>query len=100
MSTCTNVMRSWYAPRTSRSSSSTGPQYIDVHKAGVANNTAVGRPVPITFASDTSCNGHCGTLVQIGFTPSVSLGVGEAARGAASPGTGAIAVAGTVRANF
>jgi hypothetical protein len=56
--------------------------------------------VPITSASDTSCSGHWGTRVQIGFTPSVSPGVGDAARGAASPGTGAVAVAGSDRLNF
>ena len=43
------------------------------------------------------CSGHIGLRVQIGFTPSVSAVVGDAARGAASPGTGATASAGRVR---
>src|SRR5262245_10147123 len=82
-------MRSLYwVVRVSRSSS-TGPQYRDWHSAGVASITATGLPAPITVSSDTSCNGHGGLRVQIGSTPSGFAAVGDAARGAAVPGTGA-----------
>src|SRR4051794_20246027 len=70
-------------------SSSTGPQYCDWHNAGVANITAAGRPLAITWLRDTSCSGHLGFRVQMGSTPSVSDGVGDAAVGAAAPTTGA-----------
>ena len=40
--------------------SSTGPQYCDWHRAGVANITATGLPLPITVSSDMVCSGHIG----------------------------------------
>ena len=72
-----------------RRSSSTGPQYRDWQSAGVASITATGFPAPITVSSETSCSGHGGLRVQIGSTPSGFAAVGEAARGAGVPGTGA-----------
>src|SRR5262245_61797820 len=93
MSTCTKVTRSLYGFATFSSSSSTGPQYMLEHSAGVANSTATGLPFPTTSDSDTVCSGHGGVCVQIGFTPSELVVVGDAALGAASPGTGASAVA-------
>ena len=74
------------------SSSSTGPQYIDWQSAGVANIAATSLPLPMTSESETVCSGHCGLRVQIGFTPSVFAVVGDAARGAAAPTTGATAL--------
>src|SRR4051794_19828022 len=74
-------------------SSSTGPQYCDWHRAGVANSAATGAPVPITDASDTVCRGQAGRRVQIGLTPSGSVTVGDAARGAGWPAIGAAGAA-------
>src|SRR6516165_2502806 len=72
---------------TSRNSSRTGAQYIDWQRAGVANNAATGLPAPITVESDWVWSGHIGSRVQIGSTPSESVVVGDAARGAGIPGT-------------
>ena len=72
------------------SRSSTGPQYSDWQRAGVANSAATGFPAPMTDASDTVWSGHCGSRVQIGSTPSVLARVGDGARGAAMPGIGAV----------
>src|SRR5258705_6666006 len=85
-------MRSLYWSVSVSRSSSTGPQYRDWHSAGVASSTATGLPAPIVVSSDTSCNGHGGLRVQIGSTPIGSASVGDAARGAGWPGTGALDV--------
>jgi hypothetical protein len=59
-----------------------------MHRAGVANMTATGRPFPMIVSSDVVCNGHTGTRVQIGSTPSGLRVVGDSARGAGDPGIG------------
>src|SRR5436190_15092593 len=84
---CTGTIWSPYALMVRRNSSSTGPQYCDWQRAGVANSAATGLPAPITLESEAVCSGHIGSRVQIGFTPNVSLTVGDGARGAGWPGT-------------
>src|SRR5262249_18161074 len=79
--------------------SSTGPQYCDWHSASVANITARGLPLPTTSLNETAWSGHAGTRVQIGFTPRGFAAVGEAARGAAVPTSGASGFAFTCTAN-
>src|SRR4029079_8461536 len=84
---------------TFKSSSSTGPQYIELQRAGVANIAATSLPLPITSDSESVCSGHCGWRLQIGSTRSGLTVVGEAARGAAAPITGATARSETWTAN-
>src|SRR3954471_11240737 len=84
---CTGTILSPYDLMVSRNSSSTGAQYCDWQRAGVANSAATGLPAPITVASDWVCSGHIGARVHIGSTPSVSVAVGDGSRGADSPGT-------------
>src|SRR4051794_25511221 len=81
-------MRSEYVFTIGSIVSSTGPQYRVWQRAGVANITATGRPLPMSVSSDFVCSGHTGLRVQIGWTPSGLLVVGDAARGAADPATG------------
>src|SRR5688572_17499517 len=83
----------------SSSSSRTGPQYCDWQSAGVANIATTGLPVPITSDSDTSWSAQAGRRVQIGSTPIAFASVGDAARGAAAPTTGASAAFFTCTAN-
>src|SRR5215468_6103089 len=81
ISTCTNVTRSLYGAIALSNSSSTGPQYIELHRAGVAKSAATRWPDPTTSDNDTVCKGHCAWRVQIGLTPSVFVVVGDTARG-------------------
>ena len=92
-------MRSLYWSVKVSRSSSVGPQYRDWHRAGVANIAATGFPAPMTSDSDTSCSGHGGLRVQIGSTPSGFATVGDAARGAGVPATGACGWACTWKAS-
>src|SRR5436190_9016286 len=82
---CTGTIWSPYALMVRRNSSSTGAQYCDWHRAGVANSAATGFPAPMTVESDCVWSGHIGSRVQMGFTPSVSVVVGDAALGAVAP---------------
>src|SRR3954447_15902697 len=96
---CTGTIWSPYPLMVSRNSSSTGAQYCDWQRAGVAKSAATGLPAPITVDSDCVCSGHAGSRVQIGSTPSVSVGVGDGSWGADSPGTTAVGLGFTAIVN-
>ena len=81
------------------SSSSTGPQYCDWQQRRRREHRGDGLAAADDVRQRHVCSGHCGLRVQIGSTPSVFAVVGDAARGAAAPTTGASARSLTWTAN-